>query len=248
MRYLILSDIHGNRGALDAALTAAEGAWDKAVCLGDIVGYGPDPNETTECVRSLGAISIRGNHDRAASGVTDAEDFNPIARQAVLWTRNRLRPENLEYLSTLPQGPVELDGFAIAHGAPQDEDEYVFAPEQARQVLREAPAAVTFCGHTHIQGGFALREGKMQTLHFRPSGGKPFAALRVEDGTEYLLNPGSVGQPRDGDARAAFAIADLALGKTVEFWRVSYDVASVQARMKSAGLPEPLISRLAAGR
>jgi len=247
MRHLILSDIHGNVTALDAVLEAAKGRWQKAVCLGDIVGYGPDPNEVIDRVRSLDAITIRGNHDKAGSGLANAEDFNPVARAAALWTREQLRPENREYLEKLPIGPVSVDGFTIVHGAHRDEDEYVFAPAQALDSLLDAPTPVTFFGHTHLQGGFTLRDDKVGALHFKPTGENLFSTLTIEEGTTYLLNPGSIGQPRDGDTRAAFVIADLD-HKSVEFWRVPYDIEKVQERMTKAGLPEPLVLRLAFGR
>ncbi|MGH9684837.1 MAG: metallophosphoesterase family protein [Candidatus Acidiferrales bacterium] len=247
MRYLILSDIHANVTALDAALAAARDQWDKAVCLGDIVGYGPDPNEVIDRIRELGALTIRGNHDKASSGLANAEDFNPVARHAALWTREQLRPENREWLESLPVGPVTIEGFSIVHGAARDEDEYVFAPAQALDSLLDAPSPVTFFGHTHLQGGFTLRDDKVSALHFKPSDATMFSRLTIEDGTTYLLNPGSVGQPRDGDARAAFAIAELD-ERIVEFWRVPYEIESVQTRMARAGLPRSLISRLASGR
>jgi predicted phosphodiesterase len=247
MRYLILSDIHGNLTALDTALKAAKGRWQKAVCLGDLVGYGPEPNEVIDRVRSLRAEVIRGNHDKAVSGLVDAEDFNPLARAATLWTRDRLLPANVEYLTQLPKGPVTLDGFSIVHGALQDEDEYVFGPAQALEGLLDSPSPVTFFGHTHIQGGFALRDDQVTVQNLKPAPGTSFASLPIEKGTSYLLNPGSIGQPRDGDPRAAFAIADLEK-RSVEFWRVPYDVESVQNRMVQAGLPEPLILRLSFGR
>jgi len=247
MRYLILSDIHANLTALDASLEAAQGRWEKAVCLGDVVGYGPDPNEVIDRVRSLDAVTIRGNHDKAGSGIANAEDFNPVARAVALWTRNHLRPENHEWLENLPAAPLEVDGFSIVHGAVHDEDEYLFAPAQALDSLADAPAPVTFFGHTHIQGGFTLHDERVSVLHFKPSGGKPFTTLEIEPGATYMVNPGSIGQPRDGDARAGFAIADLP-NKTVELWRVPYDIAVVQKRMEARGLPEPLIQRLAFGR
>jgi len=247
MRFLILSDIHANLTALEAVLAAGEGGWDKAFCLGDVVGYGPDPNEVVDRLRSLPAVTIRGNHDKAGSGLEDAQDFNPVARSAALWTLNRLRPENIEYLKQLPTGPLQVDGIALVHGAVRDEDEYVFGPVQALDGLLEAPAPVTFFGHTHLQGGFSMRANKVDVLHFRPAAGKSFATLQLENGTQYLLNPGSIGQPRDGDPRAGFAIADMDR-QQVEFWRVPYDVAAVQKRMEEAGLPEPLILRLAFGR
>jgi len=247
MRHLILSDIHANLTALDAALAAAKGRWEKAVCLGDVVGYGPDPNEVIDRVRSLEALTIRGNHDKAGSGLVNAEDFNPIARAVAMWTREQLRPENREYLEKLPVGPATVDGFAIVHGAFRDEDEYVFAPAQALDSLLEATSPVTFFGHTHLQGGFTLRDDRVGILHFRPEGPDRFCTLQIEDGTTYLLNPGSIGQPRDGDARAAFAIADLDR-QAVEFWRVAYDIEGVQQRMSKAGLPEALVLRLSFGR
>jgi predicted phosphodiesterase len=247
MRYLILSDIHANLTALDAVLEAAKGHWQKAVCLGDVVGYGPDPNEVVDRVRSLEALTIRGNHDKAGSGIANAEDFNPVARAVALWTREQLRPDNREYLEKLPVGPVSVDGFSIVHGAFRDEDEYVFAPAQALDSLLDAPSPVTFFGHTHLQGGFMLHDDKVGILHFKPAGENHFSALAIEEGNTYLLNPGSIGQPRDGDTRAAFAIADLDQ-KSVEFWRVAYDIEKVQERMTKAGLPEALILRLALGR
>src|ERR1700690_456505 len=247
MRHLILSDIHANNTALDAALKAAEGKWDKVVCLGDVVGYGPDPNEVIDRIRSLRAITIRGNHDKASSGLADAEDFNPVARNVALWTRAQLRTENRDWLERLPIGPVTIDGFTIAHGACRDEDEYVFAPAQALDSLLDARSPITFFGHTHLQGGFTLHNDVVGGLHFKPAGGAPFSTLPIEQGTTYLLNPGSIGQPRDGDTRAAFAIADLE-NHSVEFWRIDYDIEAVQKRMQTAELPEPLIQRLSFGR
>jgi predicted phosphodiesterase len=247
MRYLILSDIHANATALRAALEAAKGRWDKVLCLGDVVGYGPDPNEVIDKVRELGATTIRGNHDKAGSGIANADDFNPVARNVALWTRNQLRPENRAWLEELPIGPATVDGFSLVHGAHRDEDEYVFAAAQALDGLLDAPSPITFFGHTHLQGGFTLRDNKVGVLHFKPGDGAPFSTLTIEPGTTYLLNPGSVGQPRDGDPRAAFAIADLS-NNSVEFWRVPYDIEAVQKRMAAAGLPEPLINRLLFGR
>jgi predicted phosphodiesterase len=247
VRYLILSDIHANLTALDACLEAAEGRWQKAACLGDVVGYGPDPNEVIDRVRSLDAVTIRGNHDKAVSGVADAEDFNPVARAAALWTRNQLRPENQQWLENLPTGPISVDSFSIIHGAVHDEDEYVFAPAQALDSLADAPSPITFFGHTHVQGGFTLHEEKVSALHVKLAGTAPFSKLQIQAGTTYMLNPGSVGQPRDGDPRAGFVIADLP-NASVEFWRVPYNIEAVQRRMEANGLPEPLILRLSFGR
>jgi len=247
MRYLILSDIHANATALDAALEAAKGRWEKVLCLGDVVGYGPDPNEVVDRIKELGAVTIRGNHDKAGSGLANADDFNPVARAVALWTRQQLRPENREYLEKLPVGPLTVNGFSLVHGAFRDEDEYVFAPAQALDSLLDAPSPVTFFGHTHLQGGFTLRDNKVGVLHFKPASDGSFTPVTVDPETTYLFNPGSIGQPRDGDVRAAFAISDLE-NKSVEFWRVPYEIEAVQKRMSAAGLPEPLIHRLSFGR
>lgn len=246
-RILVLSDLHANATALDAVLYAAEGRWDICVCLGDVVGYGPDPNEVTARIRALGATTIRGNHDKAIAGIMDTIDFNPVARAAVDWTRAQLEPGNLTWLAALTAGPLPTDGIVLIHGAYQDEDEYVFTPSQAMDGLLDSSSPVTFFGHTHHQGGFSFLDTSVEMLQVRPRPGESFAALHLEPGRRYLLNPGSVGQPRDGDARAAFAIADLA-HQIVEFWRVPYDVPAVQERMRNAQLPEPLAQRLMLGR
>jgi predicted phosphodiesterase len=249
MRILVLSDLHGNATALDAALEAAKGCWDRVVCLGDVVGYGPDPNEVTTKIRELGALTIRGNHDKAAADLMPTDDFNPIAKAAVDWTRSELSPENLHWLAQLPPGPLETDGIVLVHGALQDEDEYVFTPAQALEGLLDSKARITFFGHTHYQGGFSYENSNnnLEMLNIRPRSSETFAPLRLESQRRYLLNPGSIGQPRDNDPRAAFAIADLD-HHMVEFWRVPYDISSVQARMRAAPLPEPLVQRLSVGR
>jgi predicted phosphodiesterase len=247
MRFLVLSDIHANSTALEASLAAVEDRWERILCLGDVVDYGPDPNEVTGRVKALAPLIIRGNHDKAVAGLADLDDFNPVAQIAARWTRDQLNPENASYIAHLPAGPVDTDGLTMVHGAYHDEDEYVFAPAHAMGGLLESPSAVTLFGHTHHQGGFSYRAGQIGVIHLTPDPGPNFAALRLEPGTRYLLNPGSVGQPRDGDPRAAFAIADLD-HQVIEFWRVPYDIAAVQERMQSAGLPYPLIERLAAGR
>ncbi len=247
MRFLILSDIHANLTALDACLASVEGRWEKILCLGDIVDYGPDPNEVAERVKTLAPFIIRGNHDKVVAGLADLDDFNPVAQIAARWTREVLKPENSAYVAQLPKGPANTDGVTMVHGAYHDEDEYVFAPLQAMGGLLESPSAVTFFGHTHYQGGFSYRTGHIGVIHLTPEPGPNFAALRLEPGTRYLINPGSIGQPRDGDPRSAFAIADLD-HQVIEFWRVPYDIAEVQKRMQSAGLPASLIERLAAGR
>src|SRR5215475_381694 len=247
MRLLVLTDIHANLAALEASLSAAEGHWERLVCLGDVVGYGPDPNEVTTRIRELGAVTIRGNHDKAVAELMPTDDFNPVAKAAVLWTRSQLSNENLGWLAALPQGPLEAEGVVLVHGAFQDEDEYVFTPAQALEGLLDSTTTLSFFGHTHHQGGFSYHESDIEVLPLRPRTSESFSALHLEPGYKYLLNPGSIGQPRDGDPRAAFAIADFD-HNVVEFWRVPYDIPAVQERMRDAGLPDPLIQRLSLGR
>lgn len=247
MRILVLTDLHANATAFAAALDCAAGRWDTSVCLGDVVGYGPDPHEVVAMLRDLGTETIRGNHDKAVAGLMDTSDFNPVAKAAVDWTRSQLSADDLAWLTALPQGPLATDGIVLVHGAFQDEDEYVFTPAQALDGLLDSSAAVTFFGHTHHQGGFSYHDANLEVLQIRPRPSESFAALRIEPPRRYLLNPGSVGQPRDGDPRGGFAIADLE-HQTVEFWRVPYDITAVQERMRAAQLPEPLVQRLIVGR
>ena len=164
MRLLVFSDVHANATALEAALEACAGHWEKAVCLGDVVGYGPDPNEVVRRVRSLVSAAVRGNHDKAVGGAANLEDFNPAARAAIEWTRAQLLPENLEYLRNLPGGPLEAEGVALVHGAVEDEDEYVFTPDRALDGILTSPRTVTFFGHTHIQGGFSFDGDSIQSI------------------------------------------------------------------------------------
>ncbi len=247
MSLLILSDLHANATALAAALAASQGRWERAMCLGDLVGYGPDPNEVVDQLRGITNMVIRGNHDKAASGLSDLEAFNPVAAAALTWTRDTLSPANVDYLRDLPSGPAETDRLALVHGSVRVEDAYIFSPAPALDSLLSSPARVTFFGHTHFQGGFSYRGDRLEVIQLRPREGANFATLRLESDTRYLLNPGSVGQPRDGDPRAAFAVADLDHG-VVEFWRVPYDIKAVQKRMQQVDAPEPLVLRLESGR
>lgn len=252
MRYLILSDVHSNLEAFQKCMKLASGKYDQILCLGDLVGYGPDPNAVIDPLRELARIIIRGNHDKACSGITDAEDFNPLARLATLWTREQLTPEHLTFLRSLPSGPVAVEGFQIVHGSPADEDEYIVGAAQALPALRTLTTQAVLFGHTHLQGGFMLTPGgSFQRIHWASKeGGKEDGCTRVlglADGAHYLINPGSVGQPRDGDWRAAFAILDEE-HRAVEYYRTAYDVSKTQEKMGKAGLPEPLILRLRLGR
>jgi predicted phosphodiesterase len=248
MRYLLLSDVHSNLEALFTCLELAGGKYDKAVCLGDLVGYGPNPNEVIDKIRNLCKVVIRGNHDKACCGLDDATEFNPYARMATGWTRQALTPGNIDYLRALPMGPALMDGFICVHGSPQDEDEYILGPGQALPLLRAPEAQVVCFGHTHLQGGFTLSEsGRFQSIRIPATPDGLTLTLPIEDSARYLINPGSVGQPRDHDWRAGFAILDSDR-KEVEFYRTPYDVTETQQKMEKAGLPPPLYRRLEMGR
>ena len=248
MRYLVLSDIHSNLEALEQVLEAARDHFDRVVCLGDLVGYGPDPNAVVAKVRQISSVVIRGNHDKACCGLSSALDFNPLARLATLWTRQQLSPEHLEYLRQLPEGPGSCDGFRMVHGSVKDEDEYIVNLDHAFKEAPEDSAPVTFFGHTHLQGGFVLTPegvGKVIDVTVAPEAGT--SRLTLQAGSRYLINPGSVGQPRDRDWRAAFAIFDHEK-QHVEYYRTPYDLPKTQEKMLQAGLPAQLIARLEFGR
>ena len=229
-------------------MQVAQGRYDEVLCLGDLVGYGPDPNPVVDRIRSIAKVVIRGNHDKACCGLTDAEDFNPLARLATLWTRHELTLEHLNFLRNLPSGPFTIDGFEVVHGSPNDEDEYLFDAGGALEALRHLQIQTVLFGHTHYQGGFLLTaKGQLKAIHNTSHEDGCTLSLPIEDGTRYLINPGSVGQPRDGDWRAAFAIVDN-IQRKVEYYRTSYDLSITQTKMQKAGLPEPLIKRLEVGR
>ena len=251
MRVLLLSDIHANLEALEACLAAAP-PWDLAINLGDVVGYGASPNEVIDRLRQFCRLHVRGNHDKACTNTTEIESFNPTAAAAALWTRRALTPENLKYLRSFPPGPLtvaDIAGVQFVHGSPLDEDEYLIAVTDALDALLEVSAPLTFFGHSHVQGGFFLYAGYGSELHTRIELGNQLQCSEVQLNRDarYLLNPGSVGQPRDGDWRAAFAILESD-SHTVRFYRVPYDLHTAQRRILDANLPDRLAARLAIGR
>ena len=247
MRYLVISDIHANLEALDAVMAAAVALqWDRVVVLGDLVGYGADPNAVIDRVRALAPHAlIRGNHDKVGAGIEGAEGFNAVARSAIRWTYDTLTPENRAWLAALPAGPVIVDDvFEICHGTPFDEDAYVFDDLDALRALHAARRHVCLFGHTHVQVGYSLVRSQFAVVtgsHDRP------LDLALDRDTRYLINPGSVGQPRDGDARAGFGLLDTATDR-LTVHRIPYPVSEAQARIVAAGLPEILAERLAVGR
>jgi predicted phosphodiesterase len=242
LRFLILSDIHSNLEALHAVLLDAESRrYEAILCLGDVVGYGPNPNEVTEWVRSHADVVIRGNHDKACSGLGSIDSFNPTAKCSSQWTREQLTDDNAQWLLLLEHGPVMVEDFELVHGAPDDEDRYIFHEHEAEIGLRQAEQQLTFFGHTHVQGGF-VGEPYRRSLNVFRLNAFPQQLAIVPD-RRYLLNPGSVGQPRDGDPRAAYCIYDSAI-RVVEFLRVDYDIRTVQEKILSIGLPEELAYRL----
>lgn len=248
MRFLILADIHANLEALEAVLERARGWFDQVICCGDLVGYGPDPNEVVEAVRRLRpALMVRGNHDKAAVGLTDLSWFNPLARSAALWTQDQLSEENRRYLQTMPCGPVEGDGFTVAHGSLLDEDQYLLSLEEALQSLSLVAHRLTFFGHTHVQGGFAwFKEQRAGSLDPGLRKGAAESRLMLDGDNRYLINPGSVGQPRDDDPRAAFAVYDQERAR-ISYLRVEYPVGLTQQKMREVGLPPYLADRLSRG-
>jgi predicted phosphodiesterase len=252
VRILILSDIHANLEALEACLEAAP-KHERVFNLGDIVGYGADPNAVTERARSLGEVFVRGNHDKACSGMMSLEGFNPVAAQAVMWTREELSAGNLQFLRDMPQGPVAPleNNLQCVHGSPRDEDEYVLMRSEAYSILGHSAASLIFFGHTHVQGAYwiddaAESEGVIAPKYASAKGKQQFT-WTLAPAAKYMINPGSVGQPRDGDPRAAFALYDSD-AQSVTFHRVPYDLARAQKKILAAGLPGHLAARLAEGR
>jgi diadenosine tetraphosphatase ApaH/serine/threonine PP2A family protein phosphatase len=251
VRILLLSDIHSNLEALEACLAAAP-EHDLVVNLGDTVGYGGNPNEVIERSKSIGRIFVRGNHDKAVSGLMDLEEFNPVAGLATLWTREQLTRANLDWLRSLPQGPVELEevpGVQFVHGSALDEDEYMVSVRDAIEPLITNPVPITFFGHTHLQGGFTF-QGEISEAYrpgYRTVGQAESSDWRLRKDFRYLINPGSVGQPRDGDWRAAFAVFDSDAW-IVSFQRVPYNLRIAQEKILAANLPPRLATRLATGR
>ena len=225
---------------------ASRRRFDETLVLGDVVGYGADPNAVIERIRQLKPRAmVRGNHDKVACGIEQAEGFNAVARAAAEWTFDVLDPANREWLLALPQGPVVVDELVeICHGSPIDEDLYIFDETDALRALKSMTRPLCLFGHTHFPVTFQLTGGE---LHATGPSAAPEAVLELKPEVKYLVNPGAVGQPRDGDARAAYAIVDVELQR-VELLRLEYRIELAQAKVVDAGLPVVLAKRLAVGR
>ncbi|HYT66446.1 MAG TPA: metallophosphoesterase family protein [Vicinamibacterales bacterium] len=246
MRYLILSDIHANIDAFEAVLEDAAGKWDRVLVLGDLVGYGAEPNAVMDRVKELAPDAvIRGNHDKAACGIDDGSQFNHVARVAAIWTGTQLTADNLEYIRALPMGPVQIDALTeICHGAPFDEDHYIFDGSDAVLALRSAEQPLCLFGHTHLPALFKLVEDVFDGMPLDPD---QDVVIPLQRGARYLVNVGSIGQPRDGDPRAGYGVLDDE-AREVRTFRVPYPVEKAQQRIIAAGLPASLANRLALGR
>jgi diadenosine tetraphosphatase ApaH/serine/threonine PP2A family protein phosphatase len=242
MRIVLVSDIHSNEVALRAVLAALP-PHDHLWCLGDTIGYGPNPNECLAEMRERAQYVLTGNHDLASLGAISLATFNPLARMANEWNNKQLEPDLRAYLEERP-ARLDLDDVTLAHASPRDPVwEYVLDEVSAFQNLAHFTAPICFIGHSHVPLIFAYHSDK--TAQFEHAGADKVLELQPE--SRYILNPGSVGQPRDNDPRAAYAVWDTDK-RTVTFCRVEYDVAETQRRMREAKLPSALSERLALGR
>ncbi|MBM3118850.1 MAG: metallophosphoesterase family protein [Chloroflexi bacterium] len=242
MRYAILGDIHSNLAAFEAVLRDVEsrGGFDKIWCLGDVVGYGPDPHECIELLCQYDHICVAGNHDWAAISKMDTTDFNPVAARACHWTAQQLTPEDIDYLQNLPLNFCQ-DDFTLVHGSPREPIwEYLLGSEAAQDNFAYFETAYCLVGHSHVPLIFEFFEGVAIYRVFPEENGLPLGENRL------IINPGGVGQPRDGDPRASYAIYDTD-NQTVYHYRVEYDIAATQKKMTEYGLPLPLIVRLGQG-
>lgn len=245
MRALLVSDLHSNAEALRAVLQRVRRKkFDRVICLGDFVGYGAQPNQVLDVMRTFRApkFYIRGNHDRVAAGIEDGFGFNAAAKQAALWTRDHLSAPNRRFLRDLPVGPTRDGDVLLCHGSPNDEDEYVFHEAQAAQVFAFHDARVILYGHTHLPVVFSVDvNGAVRGKMIRGE-----ATIRLDPNERHLINPGSLGQPRDRNPAASLAIFD-SVRMTVQFFRVPYDVEKAQAAILKAGLARVLADRLTHG-
>ena len=241
MRYALISDVHGNLEALQVVLHHIEKEHpDKLVCLGDLVGYGADPQKCIDMVRERTELVVAGNHDWAAIGKLDTADFNPDAATACHWTAYQLSPEDIHYLESLPP-VIERDDFTLVHGSPREPIwEYIVSTVSARQNFDYFQSQYCLIGHSHIPLAFEYSQGTCLYSELPADSVLGLAENRL------IVNPGSVGQPRDGDPRASYAIYDSE-ASAIYHYRISYDIGATQSRMMEYGLPKRLVTRLSYG-
>ncbi len=251
MKLLILSDIHGNRFGLEAAIKSA-GSFDALLCLGDVVGYGAHPNECCEILRQHDAICLSGNHDAAALGLISTDWFNDIAAWAIDWTREQLKPENALWLRSLP-GTQEFPEWHLqaVHGSLRNPwEEYILDTHTAVETIRLMSQRLCFFGHTHQSVVYAAKMDAQDEIIWREFEDEPLpygGEFEIEDGWRFLVNPGSCGQPRDGNPQARYATLDFETG-LVKIEAVDYDIEAARQAIFDAGLPRPLGDRLLRGR
>lgn len=245
MRFLLLSDTHANWHALEAVIFDAKERFDRIVCCGDLVGYNAQPARVLEWTRANCSHVIRGNHDKVVAGIESLEWFNDVAQTAARWTIHQLDAGQIAYLRSLQEGPAQVDEFEIWHGSPRDEDEYVTNAREATPCFQHYELPLAFFGHTHLQGGFFRRHGRVGTIPAVRRGSTE-SIVELELDAQYMVNPGSVGQPRDGDPRAAYAVYDSAQ-RTVTLRRVEYPIQKTAAEIRQAHLPDVLAFRLFQG-
>lgn len=243
MRYAILSDIHANQHALRRVLDDAERLRiDHFIVCGDLVGYGAQPNECCELIRELNAVMVRGNHDEAAVRPGKEEWFTTAARACILWTREVLDEGHLEFLRELPP-TRQIPGAHVCHGSLPDPDLYTTTPLEAMATVTVMEEQCCFLGHTHVAEWYTYRsDNRPPTQHPRPEGGK----FELVEGRMYVVNPGGVGQPRDGNSQASYAVWDSE-AHAIEIRRISYDIAGAQRLIFEAGLPQSMAERLRYG-
>jgi predicted phosphodiesterase len=245
MQYLVFTDIHGNLEAFLAVLRFIQKMKiDHYIFLGDIVGYGASPNEIIQKIQTLKPLSIiRGNHDKAVCGLDSIQTFNPIAASAIHWSREHILKKNMDFLCGLQKGPVIIhDHIMLCHGAPFDEDHYIFGEFDAAEAFTHITTPLCFFGHTHFPFIYIEKDNRVDGTFLQENSWE----IKLEKGVKYLINPGSVGQPRDRNSRAAFATYDSDARK-IKFFRIEYDIAEAQRKIRAAGLPPALAERLTLG-
>ncbi|MBV9972626.1 MAG: metallophosphoesterase family protein [Candidatus Eremiobacteraeota bacterium] len=241
MRYAIVSDVHSNLESLEVMLDMLQ-EGDGLLCLGDIVGYGPNPNECVGLIHQRAAQAVLGNHDVAATDNFGVEYFNPFARNAIEWTQRKISKESVEWLNTLSY-EIRMPEYLMVHGAPKNYFEYILDKRAASRAFKNTDAPLIFAGHTHIAEYYSLQpDGTIDHAHMQNGG-----SLQLTEGARYIVNAGSVGQPRDLNPKAAFAWFDD-VERTIQFVRYDYPISEVQAKIRAAGLPEALAARLDVGR